>query len=273
MSEEDVRGGMRDAVAEEPPLDFDPDVLVAAARQQVRRRRALMGVGVATVAVAVAAVALPVALGRLSSQVEAGQGPATTTESTATGSETSPSPSRIQWPAKDVTPVQFPIDKLRARGTDMAAHLREIMPSVLPNASEIEVSEFGGEATGEYYEGQTNVNGAIDFTIDGVRYSILVQTWVPGGANDLVDTACSEGTCRKIGEQDGGVLMAVDQDLGGFVAGGKISAVYHLRRDGAAVEAAAYNYALSGGPKLTKETIPVSVEQLRRLATDTELGL
>jgi hypothetical protein len=266
MSEEDVRGGMRDAVAEEPPLDFDPDALVATARQQVRRRRALMGVGVATVAVAVAAVALPVALGRLSSQVDAGQAPTSTTTATTT-------PSRIQWPAKDVTPAQWPTDKLRARGRDMAAHLREIMPTVLPNASDIEVTEFGGEATDEYYDGQTSVNGTVNFTVDGVRYSVLVQVWAPGGANDLVDTVCAEGSCRKIGEQDGGVLMAVDEDLGGFVAGGKITSVYLLRHDGGAVEAAAYNYELAGGPKVTTATIPVSAEQLRRLATDPELGL
>jgi len=269
MSEEDVRGGLRDAVAEEPPLDFDPDALVAAARQQVRRRRALMAAGAATVAVAVAAVALPVALGRQSTQVEAGQAPTTTIGSTTT----TPTPSRIQWPTKDFQPAQWPTDKLRTRGVDMAAHLREVLPAVLPNASEIEVTEFGGEATGQYYEGQTNVNGTVNFTVDGVRYSIVVQAWVPGGANDLVDTACSEGSCQKIGEQDGGVLMAVDQDLGGFVADGKISSVYHLRHDGGAVEVAAYNYELAGGPKVTTATIPVSVEQLRSLATDPELGL
>jgi hypothetical protein len=226
-----------------------------------------MAAGVATVAVAVAAVALPVALGRPSPQVEAGQAPTTTIESTTT------TPSRIQWPTKDVTPVQWPTDKLRTRGTGMAAHLREIMPTVLPNASEIEVTEFGGEATGQYYEGQTNVNGTVNFTVSGVRYSIVVQAWVPGGANDLVDTACSEGSCRKLGEQDGGVLMAVDQDLGGFVADGKISSVYLLRHDGGAVEVAGYNYELAGGPKVTTATVPVSVEQLRTLATDPELGL
>ncbi|MFL6122430.1 hypothetical protein [Actinophytocola sp.] len=269
MSEEDVRGGLRDAVAEEPPLDFDPDALVTVARQQVRRRRALMAAGAATVAVAVAAVALPVALGRPPAQVEAGQQSSSAAASTTTAT---PTPSHIDWPPPNVQPVHYTPDELRDRGRQMTLHLRKIAPSVLSNATGIDVSEFGGEATGEYYENQTSVNGTLNFTVDGAVYSVVVQVWVPGGADDLLTTACAEKTCQQIGEQDGGPLVAGVEDLNQFVAGGKISAVYHLRKNGSVVEIAAYNYQLDGTPK-TMSTIPVSQKQLTRLAIDPDLGL
>jgi hypothetical protein len=59
MSEQELREGLRAAAADEPALAFDPDVLLARAKQEIRRRRALFGAGTATVAVAVAAVAVP----------------------------------------------------------------------------------------------------------------------------------------------------------------------------------------------------------------------
>lgn len=63
MSEQELREGLRLAVAGEPALAFDPDVLLARAKQEIRRRRALFGAGAATAAVAVAAVAVPTLLG------------------------------------------------------------------------------------------------------------------------------------------------------------------------------------------------------------------
>jgi len=63
MSEQELREGLRTAVVGEPTLSFDPDVLIARAKREIQRRRALFGAGTATVAVAVAAVAVPTLLG------------------------------------------------------------------------------------------------------------------------------------------------------------------------------------------------------------------
>lgn len=255
MSEEDVRVGLHDAVADEPPLDFDPDSLVAKARHQATRRRSLMAAGAATVAVVVAAVAIPVMLGRGSTQV--GQQP------TSTPMPTERSQSAAQ-------PVVYSADDLRNRSQQMAVHLEQAVPAALPEASDITIGEFGGEASGEFYEGQKAVNAAISFSVDDARYSIAVTVWVPGSATELLDTMCAGGDdCKHLGEQDGGSIVATTELLNDQ---GTISTVYHFRKNTSVVQIAAYNYDMTGTPKYMP-TIPVTLQQLTTLATDPELGL
>lgn len=261
MSEEDVRGGLRDAVADEPPLDFDPDALVASARQ-VTRRRSLIAVGVATVAVAVAAVAIPVALGRGPTQMAADQ---------PTTAPTAASPTRIQWPPADVPPPNYTTDDLRRRGQQMKAHLERAAPALLTQASAFEFDEFGGEASGDFYEGQSSVNAEFSFAVDNNHYSIFVTVWAPGSANDLLDLTCAAGSdaCQQLGEHDGGPIMARTENVD---ADHVITTVYHFRNDGGVVQIAAYNYDMDTGVAATP-TIPVTLDQQKALATDPDLGL
>jgi hypothetical protein len=263
VSEEDVRGGLQEAVADEPPLDFDPDALVAAARQQVTRRRALMAAGAATVVVVVAAVAIPVALGRNTTQVAQ---PPPTSVSTST-SETP-----VQWPPAGVTPAHYTADGLRDRSHQMAAHLREKLPALLPKASKFNYGEFGGEASGAFSDGQMYVNAPVSFDIENGRYSIFVTVWAPGAPEMSPDKVCtaSGAYCKEVSKQDGGPIMAKTEDLGDQT----ISTLYHFRTSGSVVQIAAYNYDMAGNavPKY-QPTIPVTLDQLVRLATDPELGL
>jgi hypothetical protein len=266
MSEEDVRGGLRDAVADEPPLDFDPDALVATARHQVTRRRSLIAVGMATVAVAVAAVAVPVALGRGPTQM-AGDQPTVV----STPMPTPPSPSSVPWPPSDVQPRDYTIDELRSRGEQMKIHLETVVPALLPQGSAFEFDEFGGEASGQFYEEQTSVNAEFSFQVDVSRYSVFVSVWAPGGANELLDMTCAAGgdACQQLGEHDGGPVMARTEKVD---AEHTITTVYHFRKDGGVVQIAAYNYDM-GGDTPAMPTIPVTLDQQKALATDPRLGL
>lgn len=256
MSEEDVRDGLRDAVVGEPPLDFDPDALVTTARQQVRRRRALLAAGVATVAVVAAAVAIPAALGRDGTRVAAP--PASTTTRSVTKS-----PSAL--------PGHYTVADLRQRGQEMRAHLREVVPVVLPAASEFEYGEFGGEAAGEFYEGQTSVNAPVSFTIDHARYSLVVTVWTPDAPSMTPDEVCAGGTgCKRLPDHDGDPVVLRTEDYGDQT----ISTLYHFRKDGGVVQVGAYNYDMaSSGSQRYMSTIPVTLEQLTTLATDPDLGL
>ncbi|HEX6356794.1 hypothetical protein [Actinophytocola sp.] len=260
MSEEDVRGGLRDAVADEPPLDFDADVLVATARHQVGRRRALIGVGVATVAVAVAAVALPAVFGR-------GQAPvADRPASTAT--TTSP-PTRVPSTVSPETPYRYTADELRRRSQQMASHLRRAVPTVVREGWGFDFGEFGGEAAGHFYDGQNYVNAPVGFTIDGSRYSIFVTTWVSGVADPSPATVCAVA-CKQLGEKDGGQLVSTTDNLEAQT----IRTVYHFRKNGSVVQISVYNYDMAGEPPpVYMPTIPVTLDQLTTLATDPELGL
>jgi hypothetical protein len=263
VSEEDVRGGLRDAVADEPPLDFDPDAVVAAARQQVTRRRALVAAGVATAVVAVAAVAVPVALGRAGT-TQVGQQPPPPA--------TTPSATSTPWPTTSVTPAYYTAEDLTTRGTEMAAHLRETVPTVLPSATEFEYGEFGGEAAGAVADGQMYLDAPVEFTIDGERYSLFVTAWAPG-APQITPIAVCAGSgvdCEPLSERAGGPVVLKNEDLGE----GMITTLYHFRPSGGVVQIAAYNYDMtSNGPPKYEPSIRVTVDQLARLATDPELGL
>lgn len=265
MSEQDIRGGLRDAVADEPPLDFDPNALVAAARHQVRRRRALVAAGVATAAVAVAGVAVPVALGRPAPHVVADRPSASAT--TTSPAPTTTSSAQIQWPPSDVQAVPYTPDQLRTRGQEMRAHLRATVPGLLSQASAFEFGQFGGEAAGDFYDGQNYVTAELSYVVAGARYSVFVQIWAPGSTDGLLDSACGTD-CQQIGEQDGAPVMARTDQNGS----GTTSLVYHFRKNGCVVQIAAYSYDMSGaGPDMP--TIPVTVEQQATLATDPDLGL
>jgi hypothetical protein len=259
MIEQDVRSGLQDAVGDEPPLNFDPDALVATAERQLHRRRALLGVGVATVAVAVAAVALPSALGRAPTQV------ADSPTSTVTPSAS------VEWPP-NVSPVTYTTDQLRHRGDEMRKRLLTAVPEVLTGASDIEYGQFGGEAEGQYYDGQDTVNTHVSFSIDGKRYSIFVQVWAPGAMTETPTQLCAAdgGYCRHEGRQDSGLVVAKSVDLGEET----LSSVYHFRDSGALTSVTAYNYDMASRTMPTYlPAIPVTFDQLTRLATDPELGL
>jgi len=262
VSDEDVRGGLLDAVADEPPLRFDPDELVETARKQVRRR-ALVAAGFATVVIAVAAVAVPVALGRGTTTTPAADRPMTTR---------SPSPSTLpptaQWPPTGVEPAYFTEDELRQRGQEMSEHLRSTLPATLPTASDIAYGEFGGEASGQFYEGQTSINAAISFTIDGERYSIVITSWAAGTAGSPAETCVAN--CHRLDDQAGGAAYEQTDDLGE----GVIETLYHYRATGAMVSAAAYNYDMTSQvPPTYLPSIPVTRDQLVAIATDPELEL
>ncbi len=261
MSEEDVRDGLRDAVAGEPPLAFDPDGLVATARQMVTRRRALVAAGLTTVAVAVAAVAVPVVLGR-TQDTRAAAPPTVTSSSTAA----------TAWPPADVEPADHTADELRLRGTKMRTVLTSRLPEVLPTASTFDVGQFGGEAEGQYYEGQTSVNTHVSFSMEGKQYSLYIAVTAPGAVEDDPKSICaaSGADCRHVGVRDGGPLVAKTETIGEAT----LSTVYHFRATGAQVLVTAYNYDMASQvPPTYLPTVPVSRDQLIALATDPALTL
>ena len=265
MSEEDVREGLLDAVANEPPLRFDPDELIATARKQVRRR-ALVAAGVATVAVAVAAVAVPAALGRGSGTTSVADQPTATHRSSP---PTTPTTRPDQWPPPGVEPKYSTVDELQQRGKELSQHLRSSLPTALAPAKDFAFGEFGGEAAGHYYPEQTSVNAAISFTIDGRRYSIVVTSWLPGTSGSPAETCLAN--CHRLPDQAGGAVYEQTEEVG---QGGVIETAFHFRDTGAVVSVAAYNYDMTSGvPPTYHPSLPVPLDQLVAIATDPELEL
>jgi hypothetical protein len=242
----DVRGGLLAAVADEPPLRTDPDELVATARRQVRRR-ALVATGLATVLVAVAAVAVPAALD-----------PATAI----------PAATRQAAPSTGVATTPYSMADLRERAGELRKHLQRVLPEALPAASKVLVGAFGGEAEGDFYAGQTSINAAVTFSVDGARYSIMVTTWVPGTAASPARTCGVH--CHRLADQAGGAVYLRTDDLGKAV----VETAYHYRDTGSLVSVAAYNYDMTSAvPAVYHPALPVTRAQLVAIATDQELAL
>ena len=278
MSEEDVRDGLRGAVAAEPPLVFDPDELMETARRQTKRRRALVSVGVATTVVAVAAVAMPFALGipKGDGGVAVGGRPVTST-TTPTTTPTAPAiglttadPGDIEWPPPGIEPAHHTAAELRQRGKAMQAHLTTTFASVVPEASGVEVAPFGGESAGSVSEGQTYLNAFTRFTLAGTPYAVDVQAVAPGAGPSPEEQCGERNDCEVQELPDGSWLLITDESEDRM----RIASVVHFRNTGAVVRATGYNYDPTSQTTVQyAPAVPVTIEQLTALATDPELHL
>lgn len=269
MSENDVRDGLREAVAGEPPLDFDPDALVDTARQQVRRR-ALLSVGVATVAVVAAAVVVPLAL---SGGGEGGGAPVadrpTATSQSDPGTPTT-APQAIDWPPPGTEPVTYTAAELQGRANEMRSHLQEVLPTLLPDATDIDVGFFGGEAEGAVADDQNYLNAFATFTVDGARYGIAVNVFAPGMNSQSPAELCEGSTCIQQGAADDGYVVTTAEDLGEA----KIVSAHHFRDSGGSVFVSGYNYdPTSQTAPVYHPSLPVGAELLGQLATDPRFDL
>jgi hypothetical protein len=260
LSEQEVRDGLKLAVAEEPPMNFDVDELMTKAERLVRRRRALIAVGASTAAVAVAAVAIPVFLG------------------------TAPQPDNLPMAAppqassmSSPTPTTLPKapahtkQELTERGAQMQAHLQTQLPLVVPKAKDVKAGLFGGEAEGAVEDGQRYLGSFVKFIL-GAPTAIEVQTQ---NDQDNMDRTCTAAGCQQIPQADGSVVVVQPVDVGnGNASGMLLKSAVHFRNDGSVVRVTTYNYDPTGQDAPTfQPDVALTVEQLTRLATDPAIHL
>ncbi|OLF13247.1 hypothetical protein [Actinophytocola xanthii] len=268
MTERDVREGLRSAVADEPPLDFDPDALVATARREARRRRALVSASLATVAVAVAAVAVPVVLGVSREQGDLTPGNRPVASSPVPGATERPSTPPASEAAREYTAEQ-----LRRRGRQMQAELEDALREVLPGAVDVVIQPFGGEATGQVEDGQDYLTTFAAYTLAGERFALGVNAFTPGATD--VEQLCPTNAKRCEWLNESRTVFTVDEGVDPADPTLRIVTVYSLRQDGSAVSVVGYNYDPTGrgATRSTVLPMPVSVEQLAKLAGNPGLGL
>jgi len=125
MSEAELRESLRAAVADEPPLNFDPDALIARAETFRRRRRALVAVGVATFALIGTVLALPGVLAPPRETVDAARVLTTTVQP-------SPTPSVESVPATSpAAPAAPPFPSGRPSTAKANIRLMAAIPSMM----------------------------------------------------------------------------------------------------------------------------------------------
>lgn len=282
MSEQELRDGLRVAVAAEPALSFDPDALMVRARKEIRRRRALVGAGAATVVVAVTAVAVPTVLGQQRGEITSvapGGAPSGTPTATVTAPPTTSTTAQVDipWPPPNVVVPHYTAAQLKQRGSAMQNHLKTQFAKVVPNAKQVLPRQFGGEAEGAVADGQAYLEAFTSFTLNGVRSAVDIYTSAPGTEGPPPTQQCSDGgvtQCDVVKQPDGSAVLVTTQNIDQNLSGGVITSVLHYRNNGTVVRAAGYNYDPSGSGSLDRQpAVPVTVAQLTALATDPALGI
>lgn len=247
MTERELRDGLHIAVADEPPLDFDPDRLLARVHRDARRRRALVG------AVAATAVIATVTATSLSHDAQSNV------------AALHRAPSTSVRPPIDV--VQYSKTRELQLAAAWTAHLITVFPSVVPAAQQVTVRPWGGEAEGQIEANQNYLDSFVTFTIDNTPTAIDINVQAPG--HDTDDPHRCQQPCDVTTWADGTVLTVATTKQAQL----QVVTVSEFRTDGSVVFASGYNYdpTSPSGPH-TSQHVLVDVDQLTRLATDPALA-
>ncbi|MCE6995699.1 hypothetical protein LZG04_12930 [Saccharothrix sp. S26] len=260
MSEADLREGLRAAVGDEPPLNFDPDELIRRAQHERKRRRAFVAVAVVTLALTGTVLSLPGALDRRA-VVDAAGGPVLTT--TASPAPTS-RPEAASLPATAPPPPSATRSTTGGVASFVSGYLTSRFPEVVPGSkvTAVEVSEVSAEQP-------AHISAVVRF-VDGVGESGLVVRVTAPSARPPFDRFCDEFECDDPQRWNDGtrLVSGTTADQTSVVVS---RAVAHLRADGAVVQVTAYRYDLGAGSKLPE--VALTVDQLVRLATDPNLAV
>ncbi|GLZ33288.1 hypothetical protein Lesp02_54760 [Lentzea sp. NBRC 105346] len=251
MSEQDIREGMRVAVWDEPPLDFDPDQLIAKAEKVRSRRRALVSVGVGTALVVVSAFALPTFLIRSNSDnpgVNVAKAPTSSAEPTDPDTRRS---RRLSQRVADRLPHVLP----SARGISVVPERPSIFDK--PNAP---TTKQNAPTT------QPKANGKVTAYIgfeDGIGPT-AIQLVVADSTGRAPDVCAGGQLCQQEDQPDGTKVVISEVREGSELT---TVAVTHIRKDGMTVTLYSFSHNPTNGSGL-RQTVPIGPDGLRQLATD-----
>jgi hypothetical protein len=277
VSEQDLRDCMKQAVWDEPPLDFDPDSFMARAEQLTRRRRALMSVGVAT-ALIIATVATVPAL------FVSGRNRVDTANSVTATATSAPTPADLPWPPSDA-------NRRNHRYEEDQPELETMWVNVLSPALQREGAEVGsiGPWSPIYQPMAFQRDGSFSDVLSGTvsyvgpngpaQLTITIAgvgSWEPSPAKLCTMIKANNTTCESIKRPDGSavVTMEVASNKSGSASGyysGERS-VYHYRLDGSVVVMTS-RPQFTGSNTYETDQLPLAFSQLTDLATNQGIKL
>ncbi|MEU7526219.1 hypothetical protein AB0A74_10825 [Saccharothrix sp. NPDC042600] len=246
MSEAELRESLHAAVADEPPLNFDPDLLIARAETFRRRRRALVAVGVATFALIGTVLALPGVLAPPRGSVDAARVLTTT-------ARPEPSPSVVSAPAP--VSVEEGVEHL-------SGYLTKRVTEVVPTTVDVKV-DFSdtrkltrGHVTG--YVFLSGKRGTTSLTVEFIGPPVVVTR-----AAFCAPAQCDPSRIQPDGSRvEVASSVAPERELFTHM-------VAHFRLDGTVVVITGHDYDRSGAEPVA----PITPDQLIALATDPVLTL
>jgi hypothetical protein len=267
---------MKQAVWDEPPLDFDPDTFMARAEQLTKRRRALMSVGVATALIIATVATLPAFLvGGRGRTDAAGSVTATTTAA--------PTSVDFPWPPNSAARRNHTFEEdqpfliqmwvnvlspgLQRQGVDPAT-IGTWSPTFQHTGNERAGSISDVLLGSVAYIGSTGP-AMLDVTIAGVG------AWEPSPDRMCARAKPGDAKCDVIKKSDGSVVVTMEvggnkPSNGAFYSGERT--VYHYRLDGSVVAMTSRTQFIDSNSFETTR-IPLTFDQLISLATDEGIRL
>jgi hypothetical protein len=290
--EHQLKAGLHRAVADEPPLAFDADRLIATAQRQHRRRRALAGVGAATAVVAVAAVAVPTLLHGDRRQATATQSPSVITTSAAATSAP-----HYPWPPPGSHTRTYDTAQLNSLTAAWTRELRHVFPTLVPTSRDVSVHEWDHQVTDATPAHRNFTDTMISFTVHGVPTAVSIEVYAPGADPTGPNARCAQDashslassvqlppgvtapppTCQVTLRGDTAVLRETTTPFAPDTSTpnarpARMLTVTQFRADGSVVGASAYNYDPAGSSQVTMAQPPLTAAQLTTLVTDPALG-
>ncbi|MEJ2858596.1 MULTISPECIES: hypothetical protein [unclassified Saccharothrix] len=252
MSEAELRESLRAAVADEPPLNFDPDVLIARAETFRRRRRALVAVGVATFALIGTVLALPGVLTPRET-VDAARVLTTTAPTSA------PAPASVES-LPMTSPAVQPGEGVKYLSGYLTKQVLQVVPGAIDAKADFSDTR---KLSAGYVTGYVYVFDKVGMT------SLTVELIVPPGAVTRA-AFCAPARCDPSRIQPDG--SRVEVATAGSADGEPASTVVaHFRTDGTVVMITGHPY--DAGRTGDTPAPPLSPDQLITLATDPLLSL
>jgi hypothetical protein len=291
MIEQQLKAGLDHALADEPPLAFDADRLIATAERQSQRRRALAGVGAATAVVAVAAVAVPTLLHGGERRVTTATHPSVITTTAQ------PSNPQVPWPPAGTHTRTYDTAQLNSMADTWTHELRHVFPTLVPGARDVSVQPWDRQATDATPTKRNFSDTMVSFTVHGVPTAVAIEVYAAGADTTGPNARCASDashslassvqpppgvtvppdTCQITVRGDTALLRETQIAAVPDASTSKSTLPTHLsvtqfRADGSVVEATAYSYDPTGSSDVTTAKPPLSVAQLTTLATDPRLG-
>ncbi|MCS7480867.1 hypothetical protein ACFFQW_28195 [Umezawaea endophytica] len=276
MSEQDLRDCMKQAVWDEPPLDFDPDSFMARAEQLTKRRRALMSVGVATALIIATVATVP-------AMWVASRDKGVDTAHGVTATSTVPTSVSFPWPPNDEPRKNHTYEQDQPYLESMWINI--LSPALQrQGADPTSIGVWSPTYQPNGYERDSSVSDVLFGTVSYVGPSgpaVLTTTlagvgaWEPAPDKFCAIRKAADTTCNATRRPDGSMVVAMEfagpkSASNGYHLGYR--SVHHYRRDGSVVGMESRSN-FSGDVAAGNFAIPLTFDQLTDLATNESIAL
>lgn len=180
----------------------------------------------------------------------------------------------IQWPPAGIVDPHHSVAELQAFADTMTDRLEQLYPQVVPQAQDLVLTGWGGEAAGSISEGQDYLSNFALYTDARGSTGQALQVNAPGLFTAAPREVC-QGTvsCTADVLPDDSLVLHTLTVVGDPAAPRKLRSATHFRPDGGVVTATAYNYDPANGGALLRPDTALDGAQLAVLATDPQLHL